>query len=308
MNIVYLKYAITVAKAGSLTKAAEELYVAQPNLSRSIKEFEKELGITIFDRNSKGIKLTADGELLIKSGKKILREIDEMEEQVRSRQSKKIVFAVSGPRAGYISHAFAEFTGQLSGENRFDVYYNETTPRRVISNITDNGYKMGIVRYPVRHDKFFKDILDEKELSHEMIAEFTKVLLVGKDSPLAGSKRVSVQDLGGFIEIAHADSHVPGVAMDEIQKDELTDGVGRKIFVFDRAVQFDILVANPSTFMWVSPVSEETAARYGLAQVECPDAAKVYKDTLVYPAGYKFTKLDSAFIDALCAAKRKYIG
>ena len=62
-----------------------------------------------------------------------------------------------------------------------------------------------------------------------------KVLLVGKDSPLAGSKRVSVQDLGGFIEIAHADSHVPGVAMDEIQKDELTDGVGRKIFVFDRA-------------------------------------------------------------------------
>ena len=182
MNIVYLKYAITVAKAGSLTKAAEELYVAQPNLSRAIKEFEKELGITIFDRNSKGIKLTADGELLIKSGKKILREIDEMEEQVRSRQSKKIVFAVSGPRAGYISHAFAEFTRQLSGENRFDVYYNETTPRRVISNITDNGYKMGIVRYPVRHDKFFKDILDEKELSHEMIAEFTKVLLVGKDS------------------------------------------------------------------------------------------------------------------------------
>ena len=227
---------------------------------------------------------------------------------MRSRQSKKIVFAVSGPRAGYISHAFAEFTRQLGGENRFDVYYNETTPRRVISNITDNGYKMGIVRYPVRHDKFFKDILDEKELSHEMIAEFTKVLLVGKDSPLAGSKRVSVQDLGGFIEIAHADSHVPGVAMDEIQKDELTDGVGRKIFVFDRAVQFDILVANPSTFMWASPVSEETAARYGLAQVECPDAAKVYKDTLVYPAGYKFTKLDSAFIDALCAAKRKYIG
>ena len=47
MNIVYLKYAMTVAQAGSLTKAAEELYIAQPNLSRAIKEFEKELGITI---------------------------------------------------------------------------------------------------------------------------------------------------------------------------------------------------------------------------------------------------------------------
>ena len=42
MNIVYLKYAAAVAKAGSLSKAAEELAVAQPNLSRAIKELEKE--------------------------------------------------------------------------------------------------------------------------------------------------------------------------------------------------------------------------------------------------------------------------
>ena len=55
MNIVYLRYAVAVAKAGSLNKAAEELFIAQPNLSRAIKELEKELGIVIFDRNSKGI-------------------------------------------------------------------------------------------------------------------------------------------------------------------------------------------------------------------------------------------------------------
>ena len=71
MNIVYLKYAVTVAKAGSLTKAAEELFVAQPNLSRAIKELEKDLGITIFDRNSKGIRLTSDGEKLVSDGKRI---------------------------------------------------------------------------------------------------------------------------------------------------------------------------------------------------------------------------------------------
>ena len=62
MNIVYLRYAVAVAKAGSLNKAAEELFIAQPNLSRAIKELEKELGIVIFDRNSKGITLTSDGE------------------------------------------------------------------------------------------------------------------------------------------------------------------------------------------------------------------------------------------------------
>ena len=78
MNIVYLRYAVAVAKAGSLNKAAEELFIAQPNLSRAIKELEKELGIVIFDRNSKGITLTSDGERLISYGKKIIRQIDNL--------------------------------------------------------------------------------------------------------------------------------------------------------------------------------------------------------------------------------------
>ena len=79
MNVIYLKYAVAVAKAGSLNKAAEELFVAQPNLSRAIKELEKELGTVIFERTSKGISLTPDGEKLVAYGKKIIREIEEVE-------------------------------------------------------------------------------------------------------------------------------------------------------------------------------------------------------------------------------------
>lgn len=92
MNIVYLKYAITIAKAGSLSKAAEELFIAQPNLSRAVKELERELGITIFDRNSKGITLTEDGERLIGQGRKILEQIEEVEEEFREKRGKKTVF------------------------------------------------------------------------------------------------------------------------------------------------------------------------------------------------------------------------
>ena len=62
MNVIYLKHAVAVAKAGSLNKAAEELFVVQTNLSRAIKELEKELGSVIFERPSKRISLTPDGE------------------------------------------------------------------------------------------------------------------------------------------------------------------------------------------------------------------------------------------------------
>ena len=65
MNILHMKYAVEVAKLGSLNKAAETLMIAQPNISRSIKELEADLGITIFQRSAKGMFLTPDGEEFI---------------------------------------------------------------------------------------------------------------------------------------------------------------------------------------------------------------------------------------------------
>ena len=56
-----MRYAVEVAHAGSLNKASEGLLIAPPNLSRSIKELEADLGIMIFDRSSKGMKLTKRG-------------------------------------------------------------------------------------------------------------------------------------------------------------------------------------------------------------------------------------------------------
>lgn len=64
MNITHMKYALEVAKAGSLNKASETLLIAVPNISRSIKELESDLGITIFDRTTKGMSLTPEGEEL----------------------------------------------------------------------------------------------------------------------------------------------------------------------------------------------------------------------------------------------------
>ncbi|UKI13711.1 MAG: LysR family transcriptional regulator [Clostridiales bacterium] len=123
MNIQYLKYAVEVARIGSISRAAEELYIAQPNLSRAIKELEKDLGITIFDRNSKGMTLTHDGERLIEYGKAILRQINEVEKRVQGAgEREKKSFSISVPRASYISSAFAEFSKCLEKEGNFEIF------------------------------------------------------------------------------------------------------------------------------------------------------------------------------------------
>ena len=79
MNFLHLKYAIVVAETGSINKASEKLFVAQPNVSRAIKELETELDITIFERNSKGMTVTPEGEQLLTYGKKLIHEMEEME-------------------------------------------------------------------------------------------------------------------------------------------------------------------------------------------------------------------------------------
>ena len=110
MNILHMKYAVEVAKVGSLNKAAESLYVALPNISRSIKELEADLGITVFDRTAKGMVLTPEGEEFISYAKDILKQIDQVENMYKSGQVKKQKFSVSVPRASYISDAFTEFS------------------------------------------------------------------------------------------------------------------------------------------------------------------------------------------------------
>lgn len=308
MNIQHLKYAVEIAKYGSISKASEALYVAQPNLSRAIKELEKDLGIVIFDRSAKGIILTPDGELLVQQAKSVLRHIDEIEDMFHENKSGKSIFSISVPRASYISHAFAEFSKALSEEEQCEVYYKETNALRAINNIIHADYKLGIIRYSSRYDKYFKDMLEQKGMSYELIAEFNYVLIMSKDSPLAELDVPHLNDLADYIEIAHADPYVPSVSMAEVRKEELPESVKRRIYVYERGSQFDTLSANPDTFMWVSPVPQEELDRYNLVQRRCPDNKRVYKDVLVYPEDYILTALDRKFITELCNARRKYIG
>ena len=164
---------------------------------------------------------------------------------------------------------------------------------------------MGIIRYAENHDRYYKAILDEKRLDYEMIAEFRYVLVMHAECPLAKKETITFDDMTDYIEISHADPYGPSLPLSEVKKSELPDNIHRKIFVFERSSQFDLLSLNPRTFMWVSPISEEMLRRYGLVQRECGGNRRVYKDVLVHRKDYTLTKLDNLFLEQLIRAKRE---
>ena len=301
-----MKHALEVAKSGSLSKASKVLLIAAPNISRSIKELESDLGIIIFDRTQSGMKLTPEGEEFINFAKEILSQIDSVEKFYKVGAPKKQKFSISVPRACYISEAFAQFSKSLSTDAA-EIFYKETNSQRTIKNMLEHDYKLGIIRYAENYDIYFKSMLEEKGFQFELVTEFTYSLMMSADNPLAQKDDIAFDDLMDYIEIAHADPYVPSMPLSKVVKEELPDNINRRIFIFERASQFDLLSLNPQTFMWVSPAPKSLLERYNLVLKKCTDNKKIYKDVLIYKNGYNLSNLDKQFIAELYESKRKHI-
>ena len=305
MNILHLKYAVEVAETQSISKAAANLYMGQPNLSRAIKELEESLGITIFKRTSKGITTTPDGDEFLRRARRIIAQVDEVEEIYRNGKQKKQAFSVCVPRASYFSLAMSEFAKNISLSEPAEIFYKETNSMRTINNVMRGDFNLGIVRFQSAFEKYFTDMFEEKHLTYETVSEFSYVLLVKSDSPLAKKDKIALDDLKNYIEITHGDPYVPTLPLIDVKKAELSAEVDKRIYVFERATQFMLLGNVPNTFMWVSPIPQQLLDNYDLVMIECPENVKIYKDVLIHRKDYKLTDLDKLFITEIIEAKRK---
>lgn len=307
MNLLHMKYAVEIAETNSINKAADKLYVGQSALSRAIKELEASLGVTLFERSAKGMFLTADGEIFIRHAKNVLAQIDEIENMFSGGTISKKHFSVSVPRASYIAEAFAEFSKVIDKDMQAEILYKETNSMRAVKNILQEDYKLGIIRYAENYDKYYKTMMDEKGLDYELITEFRHVLIMSSESPLAKKEKITYGDLVDLVEISNPDPYVPSLPLAEVRKEELSEISSRRIFVFERASQFELLSENPETYMWVSPVPKKTLERFGLAQRKCDENKRVYKDLLIHRKDYSHSELDNMFIEYVIKSKREVL-
>ena len=308
MNLLHMKYAVEIAETKSINKTAEKLFVGQSALSRAIKELEASLGVTLFERSAKGMFLTPDGEVFVRYAKNVLKQVDDIENIFSEGKTAKKQFSVSVPRASYIADAFAKFSKLIENGTEAELFYKETNAMRAIKNILNDEFKLGIIRYAESYDKYYKEMMDEKGLAYELITEFRYMLLMNRESPLAKKEKITYEDLRELVMIAHADPYVPSLPLAQVKKEELPDNSDRKIFIFERASQFELLAENHDTFMWSSPIPQSLLDRYGLVQRYCDENKRMYKDILIHRRDYTLSELDNMFVSELVKAKRRTMG
>lgn len=91
MTIRHLSVFIKVCEVGSVSKAAEELHIAQPSVSQAIKELEGYYNVVLFNRVNKKLILTKEGKILLQEAKDVIREFDEFESIARNRDLNPVI-------------------------------------------------------------------------------------------------------------------------------------------------------------------------------------------------------------------------
>lgn len=157
MNIRQFEYILAVAKHRHFELAAEKCFITQSTLSTMISRFEKEMGIQVFDRKKKPIGLTAEGKMVIAQLKKIVWEIEHLEEltqEIKGEVKGALSMAVIPTIAPFLLPRFLQaFAGKFPD---LQIQVREQTTEEIIRNIRRRELDIGILSIPVED----KDLIE----------------------------------------------------------------------------------------------------------------------------------------------------
>ena len=299
MNTLYLTYALEIEKVGSITQAAKNLYMAQPNLSKAIRELEKETGFAIFKRTTTGVKPTEEGSEFLFYAKNISNQLGAMKQISQRAGSEKLKYKISIPRGSYIADGFTSFVSELKLEKGMEVTVNETNDIGTISNVADHGYNIGIIRYQVINEDYFLTMLKNNHLVSETLWEFEYIVVMSKKHPLADKENITIEDLKEYTKITHGDIELPHDKYSKAKKSNSRN----VIYVYERGSQFDLLANVPSTYMWVSPIPQSLLEKNQLVQRVCKAENNLYKDVIIFREDYRLNEYDILFQKKLYESK-----
>lgn len=190
MKLEQLRYIVEVSNTGSITIAAKNLHMSQPNLSQSIVNLEKELNVNLFKRSRMGTFPTSSGEKIIEQAKQVLIYVEEISDTVQLHQS-NLTSTLSLAVIPNISLTILPKTLSIFNQNYPGVSFDiiETGSIQCIQSVLDDDADFGLISVS-NNDK-----LDSTTLKFEPLFTNKPIAYVNSDSPLAKKSNVSFKEL-----------------------------------------------------------------------------------------------------------------
>lgn len=290
MNTLALRYAVEVNKTRSITKAAQNLYMGQPNLSRAIRDLENDLGITIFERTTKGVIPTEKGRLFLERAQIILTQLDDLESLYKSDDADYSSLNVALPRVTYASYAFTRFLNTLDHTRNMNIHFKEEAPMDAVRDVGRGDMDFAIIRYQEPYAGFFRNLTEEMNLISEPLLRFHQLAMMSRTHELADRTEVTPEELSRCIEIVHGDYQVPALALADFPAVlSPTAAHSQKIYVYDRGSQYEVLKNVAGSYMWVSPVPAQSLEENAMVTLPCRAFNTPSCDVIIYLRGKKLS-------------------
>ncbi|MGT2929570.1 LysR family transcriptional regulator [Streptococcus dentasini] len=239
MRIQQLHYIIKIVETGSMNEAAKQLYITQPSLSNAVRDLEREMNITIFIRNPKGITLTKDGMEFLSYARQVVEQTNLLEERYKSTADNRELFSVSAQHYAFVVNAFVSL---LKGTDmsQYELFLRETRTYEIIDDVKNFRSEIGVLFLNSYNRDVLTKMFDDNHLTYTHLFTAQPHIFVSKSNPLAGKSSVALSDLEDFPYL----SYEQGVHNSFYFSEEIMSQVPHKksIVVSDRATLFNLLI------------------------------------------------------------------
>ena len=194
MTLQQLRYVIEVAKTGSMNVAAKQLFVSQPSLSMAIRELENDVHISIFERTTKGVVITAEGEEFLGYARQIINQVELLEDKYIEAGQIKKKFGVSAQHYSFAVKAFVEMVKGFDMD-KYEFAIREARTHDVIHDVVTGKSEIGILYTNDFNEKVLNKIFKDNQLEFVHLFTCEGYAYLWKNHPLAGKKVIALEEL-----------------------------------------------------------------------------------------------------------------
>lgn len=194
MTLQQLKYITTVAEIGTITEAANSLYISQPSLTNAIHELEKEMDIVIFNRTNKGITISKEGEVFLGYARQVLEQTAILEDKYKRGNGGKKQFCVSTQHYSFAVNAFVDLIKEY-GQDEYDFSLRETQTYEIIEDVARMRSEIGLLFMNDFNETVLKKILKSNELEFRELFVAKPHVFISRKHPLAENDIITNEEL-----------------------------------------------------------------------------------------------------------------
>lgn len=239
MTLQQLKYFIETVNCGSINKAAERLYIAQPSLSSALRDLEAEIGRELFIRTPRGISPTTDGAEFLGYARQVVEQASLLEQRWLHKKPSRRLCSISTQHYAFAVNAFVNMVRKTNAEE-YEYTLREARTFEIMEDVKNLRSELGILYRNDFNRRVLDKLLREKSLAFHPLFIAKPHVFISTANPLAGREYVTLEDLAEYPRLSFDQGEYNSFYFSE----EIlsTEHVKKEIRVGDRATIFNLMI------------------------------------------------------------------